>query len=105
MARKSLASLDQFVEGFKAHPFVVGIDVHKRSLSVALLRADGKVVSCKGSTQDVPLRFPATKRLGRGGKLGVCAKEMQNSLGVDGQDPTSGPPLNLLMQPLTKPHV
>ena len=43
MAKKSVASLDRFVEGFKAHPFVVGIDVHKRSLSVALLRADGKV--------------------------------------------------------------
>ena len=43
MARKSLASLEQFVEGFNTHPFVVGIDVHKRSLSVALLRIDGKV--------------------------------------------------------------
>lgn len=43
MAKRSVASLEQFVEGFKAHPFVVGIDVHKRSLSVALLRVDGKV--------------------------------------------------------------
>ena len=43
MAKKSLASLEQFVEGFKGHPFVVGIDVHKRSLSVALRRVDGKV--------------------------------------------------------------
>lgn len=43
MARKSLASLEQFVEGFRAHPYVMGIDVHKRSLSVALLRADGRV--------------------------------------------------------------
>ena len=43
MARRSVASLEQFVEGFKAHPFVVGIDVHKHSLSVALLRIDGKV--------------------------------------------------------------
>ena len=43
MARKSLASLEQFVEGFKTHSFLIGVDVHKRSLSVALLRADGKV--------------------------------------------------------------
>ena len=43
MARRSVASLEQFVEGFKKYPFVIGIDVHKRSLSVALRRMDGKV--------------------------------------------------------------
>ena len=43
MARQSVASAEQFVEGFKEHPFVVGIDVHKRSLSVALRRIDGRV--------------------------------------------------------------
>jgi transposase len=63
MARKSLASLDQFVDGFKAHPFVVGIDVHKRSLSVALLRADGKVHTfvCPADPHGL---LAQTKRLG-----------------------------------------
>ena len=43
MAKTSVAALEQFVEGFKAHPFVVGLDVHKRNYSVALLRVDGRV--------------------------------------------------------------
>ncbi len=42
MATNSLSRVEQFVEGFKSHPFWIGMDVHKRSYHIALLRADGK---------------------------------------------------------------
>lgn len=42
MAERKVAALGQFIEGFEACPFAVGIDVHKRSLSVAFRRMDGK---------------------------------------------------------------
>ncbi len=41
MARKSLTSLQEFAEFFPSQPVFVGVDVHKRSYAVALLRADG----------------------------------------------------------------
>lgn len=43
MARMTISSLDRFVEAFKGQSFYVGIDVHKRSFSVALLRPDGMI--------------------------------------------------------------
>jgi transposase len=45
MARLTISSISRFVEGFQSQRFFVGIDVHKRSFSVALLRADGMVES------------------------------------------------------------
>ena len=45
MARLTLSSISRFVEAFQEQPFSVGIDVHKRSFSVALLRPDGMVES------------------------------------------------------------
>jgi len=45
MARTSLSSVQQFVKGFEAHPFFIGIDVHKRSYHLALRRIDGKTVT------------------------------------------------------------
>lgn len=45
MARTSVSSVQQFVKGFEAHPFFIGIDVHKRSYYLALRRIDGKTVT------------------------------------------------------------
>ena len=42
MATHSLSGLHSFVAAFPSEPFWIGIDVHKRSYHVALLRADGK---------------------------------------------------------------
>jgi hypothetical protein len=41
MARVSVAGIRTFVEGSKSGTVHVGVDVHKRSYSVALLRAVG----------------------------------------------------------------
>lgn len=41
MARVSVTGIRTFVEGNKGKPIHVGVDVHKRSYSVALLRSDG----------------------------------------------------------------
>jgi len=41
MARVSAAAIRTFVEGSKSGTIHVGVDVHKRSYSVALLRSDG----------------------------------------------------------------
>lgn len=43
MAKKTISSVDRFVEAFQGQSFYVGIDVHKRSFSVALLRPDGMI--------------------------------------------------------------
>jgi transposase len=43
MVRSSVSSIDRFVEGFGDLAFFMGVDVHKRSYSVALLRPDGVV--------------------------------------------------------------
>ena len=42
MATNSLSRVEQFVEGFTDHSFWIGMDVHKRSYHIALLRADGR---------------------------------------------------------------
>jgi len=42
MAKYSLSSLQQFVSGFEKQPFWIGLDVHKRSYYVSLLRNDGQ---------------------------------------------------------------
>jgi hypothetical protein len=41
MARVRVAGMRTFVEGSKGRTVPVGVDVHKRSYSVALLRPDG----------------------------------------------------------------
>lgn len=41
MARVSVAGIRTFVEGSKGKTVHIGVDVHKRSYSVALLRSDG----------------------------------------------------------------
>lgn len=41
MARQRVSSIDEFVEGVGGGVCFVGVDVHKRSYSVALLRPDG----------------------------------------------------------------
>jgi len=45
MVKLTISSVDRFVEGFHGQRFFVGIDVHKRSYSIALLRPDGMVKS------------------------------------------------------------
>jgi transposase len=45
MARTTVASIHQFVKGFEAQPFCIGIDVHKRSYHVAIRRVDGKAAT------------------------------------------------------------
>lgn len=45
MARNSVTSLGHFVDGYQEQPVWIGIDVHKRSYHVAILRADGKSVT------------------------------------------------------------
>ena len=41
MSRTSLSQIHQFIEGYSSGKFWIGIDVHKRSYSLALLREDG----------------------------------------------------------------
>lgn len=48
MAKTNLASLEQFVSSFESHPFWIGIDVHKRSYSLALRRADERCLAWVG---------------------------------------------------------
>jgi transposase len=48
MARTSVAGLWQFVKGFESEIFWIGIDVHKRSYHLALLRADGRTATWVG---------------------------------------------------------
>jgi len=43
MAKMTISSVSRFVEGFQKQRFSVGLDVHKRSFSIALLRPDGMV--------------------------------------------------------------
>ncbi|OEU68609.1 MAG: hypothetical protein BA863_16815 [Desulfovibrio sp. S3730MH75] len=43
MAKLTISSIGRFVEGFQGQRFFVGIDVHKRSFSIALLRPDGVI--------------------------------------------------------------
>lgn len=45
MAKSKISSAHQFVEAFSSEKIWVGVDVHKRSFSVALLRADGMIKS------------------------------------------------------------
>jgi transposase len=42
MAHASVTGLRQFVKGFEADTFWIGVDVHKRSYHLALLRVDGR---------------------------------------------------------------
>lgn len=48
MAKPSLASLEQFVSGFESQPVWIGIDVHKRSYSLALRRSDERCLTWIG---------------------------------------------------------
>ena len=45
MAKMTISSVDRFVEGFHGQRFFIGVDVHKRSYSIALLRPDGMTKS------------------------------------------------------------
>jgi transposase len=45
MVTARVASIEQFVKGFEAQPFSIGIDVHKRSYHVAIRRMDGKAMT------------------------------------------------------------
>lgn len=45
MVTTRVASIQQFVKGFEAQPFSIGIDVHKRSYHVAIRRVDGKAMT------------------------------------------------------------
>ena len=42
MAKYSLSALQNFVAVHPSEPFWIGVDVHKRSYHIALLRADHK---------------------------------------------------------------
>ena len=42
MAKYSLSALQSFLSTHQTEPFWIGLDVHKRSYHVALLRADEK---------------------------------------------------------------
>ena len=48
MAKSSVSALQQFVSGFEAQSFWLGIDVHKQSYSFALRRADQRCFTWKG---------------------------------------------------------
>lgn len=52
MAKLTISSISRFVEGFQGQRFFVGIDVHKRSFSLALLRPDG-MLECWTTPADV----------------------------------------------------
>lgn len=43
MAKLTVSASQRFVEGFDNHPIFIGVDVHKRSYSVAILRPDGLI--------------------------------------------------------------
>lgn len=45
MARYSLSSLQSFISTHLSEPFWIGVDVHKRSYHIALLRADNKTIT------------------------------------------------------------
>lgn len=45
MAKYSLSALQTFVAAHQSEPFWIGIDVHKRSYHIALLRADNKTTT------------------------------------------------------------
>jgi transposase len=45
MARYSLSSLQSFTSTHLTEPFWIGVDVHKRSYHIALLRADNKTIT------------------------------------------------------------
>lgn len=45
MAKLTISSIIRFLEGFQGQRFFVGIDVHKHSFSIALLRPDGLLKS------------------------------------------------------------
>ena len=42
MAKYSLSALQTFVSPYQSDPFWIGVDVHKRTYHIALLRADHK---------------------------------------------------------------
>ena len=63
MAKLSLSRLAAFVLGFEATAFRVGIDVHKKSYSLALLRVDNASIAWTGPARAETLLEPV-KRFG-----------------------------------------
>jgi transposase len=63
MAKLSLSRLAAFVLGFEATEFRVGIDVHKKSYSLALLRVDNASITWTGPARAETLLEPV-KRFG-----------------------------------------
>lgn len=61
MAKLSLSRLEVFVLGFEAAPFKVGIDVHKRSYSLALVREDGACFTWTGPANAETLLEPVKR--------------------------------------------
>lgn len=61
MAKLSLSRLAAFVLGFEATEFRVGIDVHKKSYSLALLREDGACMAWTGPAKAETLLEPVQR--------------------------------------------
>lgn len=57
MATYSLSTLHSFVAAFHSEPYWIGVDVHKRSYHLAVLRADGKTFTLV--VQALPEKFIA----------------------------------------------
>ncbi|WP_303722297.1 hypothetical protein [Malonomonas rubra] len=55
MAKYSLSVLESFLSGHSSEPFWIGLDVHKRTYHLALLKADDK----KGANKKkIALKYP-----------------------------------------------
>jgi transposase len=61
MAKLSLTRLEAFVLGFETAEFRVGIDVHKKNYSLALLRADGACFTWTGPAKAKTLLEPVQR--------------------------------------------
>ena len=61
MAKLSLSRLEAFVLGFEATQFRVGVDVHKKSYSLALLREDGARLTWTGPARAETLLDPVQR--------------------------------------------
>ncbi len=70
MAKQRISRLEAFVSGFEATQFRVGVDVHKKSYSLALLREDGGCFTWTGPARAETLLEPV-RRFGLGIKAVV----------------------------------
>nr|MDJ0990980.1 IS110 family transposase [Desulfobacterales bacterium] len=77
MAKLSLTRLEAFVLGFETTAFRVGIDVHKKSYSLALLREDGACLTWTGPAKAETLLEPVRR-------FGLCITAVVYEAGPTG---------------------